>query len=83
MVFHSSKRFYESLAVAQQGKAKLTCIQALIFHSVIPASRRCIKYEITKNYQSGLLDDRTDADDTWRVWVDCPINLKNKYSLRV
>jgi hypothetical protein len=82
MVFHSSGRFYESLAVAQQGKAKSTCYQAPVFHSVIP-HQDALNYKIAKNYPSGFLDDITDSDDTWTVWVECPMDLKNKYSLRV
>jgi hypothetical protein len=42
-----------------------------------------LKYELAKNYPSGLLDDIKDADDTWMVWVECPMDLKNRHLLRV
>jgi hypothetical protein len=82
VMFHSPRRFFETLAVAQQGKVKSPCYQAPIFHSIV-SHHDAFNYENANNHPTGSLNDIKDTEDFWMVSVDCPMDLENKYMLRV
>jgi hypothetical protein len=71
VVIHSFRRFFESLAVAQQGKQNSKNFQSPIFHSVIHPNL-AMEYEVQNIATIGNLKRIVNADDTWIVPMECP-----------
>jgi hypothetical protein len=82
MVIYSSGRYFETLAVAQQAQKKSSSYQAPIFHSVLPHAY-AVAYENMHISPMGVLADIIDADESFNVSFQCPMDSKNTLCLVV